>query len=91
MAYLFPWIFLIFGSLVAGVSLFIWAYHSGQLSDQGRARYLPLRGMGIDPEKGNGADILSTKMPYELFALLTGAIAVLLFTLVFVLLNKKGG
>ena len=89
MAYLFPWIFLILGSLVAGIGLFIWAYHSGQLSDQGRARYLPLR--GIDTEKGNVVDIPSTKIPYELFALLTGAITVLLFTLVFVLLNKKGG
>ena len=89
MTYLFPWIFLVLGSLVAGIGLFIWAYHSGQLSDQGRARYLPLR--EIDPEKGNGVDIPSTKIPYELFALLTGAIAVLLFTLVFVLLNKKGG
>ena len=89
MTYLFPWILLVLGSLVAGIGLFIWAYHSGQLSDQGRARYLPLR--GIDAEKGNVVDIPSTKIPYELFALLTGAIAVLLFTLVFVLLNKKRG
>ena len=89
MAYLFPWIFLIFGSLVAGIGLFVWAYHSGQFSDQGRARFLPLR--GIDLRSANSDRICPTKKPYELIALLTGAIAIFLFTLVLVLLNGKGG
>ncbi len=89
MLYLFPWIFLIVGSLAAGIGLFIWAHHSGQFSDQGRARYLPLR--GIDLGRVNRDPVQSKSKPYELFALLTSAIAVLLFTLVFVLLNAKGG
>ena len=89
MAYLFPWIFLIVGSLVAGIGLFIWALHSGQFSDQGRARYLPLR--EIDPGREGRGQSCSTKKPYELIALLTSAIAVLLFTLVLVFLNRKGG
>ena len=89
MAYLFPWIFLILGSLVAGIGLFVWAFRSGQFSDQGRARYLPLR--GIDPGTANKGQTSLTKKPYELIVLLTGAIAVFLFTLVFVLLNGKRG
>ena len=89
MAYLFPWIFLILGSLVAGIGLFVWAFHSGQFSDQGRVRYLPLR--EIDPCTENSGQTSPTKKPYELIVLLTGAIAVFLFTLVFVLLNGKRG
>ncbi len=89
MAYLFPWMFLILGSLVAGIGLFIWACHNGQFSDQGRARYLPLR--EIDLDTANRGRICATKKPYELLALLTSAIAVLLFTLVLVLLSGKGG
>ena len=89
MAYLFPWIFLILGSLVAGIGLFVWAYHNGQFSDQGRARYLPLR--GLNPGTANRGQTSPTKKPYELIGLLAGAIAVFLFTLVLVLLNGKGG
>jgi len=89
MAYLFPWIFLILGSLLAGIGLFIWAYRSGQFSDQGRARYLPLR--GVDLGTVNRGQVRPTEKPYELIALLTGAIAILLLTLVLVLFNEKGG
>ena len=89
MAYLFPWIFLILGSLVAGIGLFVWAYHSGQFADQGRARYLPLR--GVDLGVVNTGQVQPTKKPYELIALLAAAVAILLFTLVLVLVNGKGG
>ncbi len=89
MTYLFPWIFLIFGSLLAGIGLFIWAYHSGQFSEQGRARYLPLRGMDLAPV--HRGQISPSKMPYELIALLASAIAVLLLTLVLVCLKGNGG
>ena len=89
MGYLIPWIFLILGSLVAGIGLFVWAFRNGQFSDQGRARYLPLR--GIDPGTANRGQTSRTRRPYELIVLLTGAIAVFLFTLVFVLLNGKRG
>ncbi len=89
MAYLFPWIFLILGSLVAGIGLFVWACRSGQLSEQGRARYLPLRGMDLAP--AYRGQISSAKTPYELIALLAGAIAVLLLTLALVCLKGNGG
>ncbi len=89
MAYLFPWIFLILGSLIAGIGLFIWAFHNGQFSDQGRARYLPLRGM--DLATAHRGQILPVKTPYELIVLLASAITVLLFTLVLVCLKGNGG
>ncbi len=89
MAYLFPWIALILGSLVAGIGLFVWACRSGQFSEQGRARYLPLR--GVDLGKVNTGEVCRTKTPYELIVLLTGAIAILLLTLVLVLVDGKGG
>ena len=89
MAYLLPWIFLIFGSLLAGIGLFIWAYHSGQFSDQGRARYLPLR--GVDSSTVNTGQVRPAQRPYELIVLLTGAVAILLLTLILVLVNGKGG
>ncbi len=89
MTYLFPWIFLIFGSLLAGIGLFIWAYQSGQFSEQGRARYLPLR--GIDLTTTQRGRIPPAKQPYEIIALLAGAIAVLLLTLVLVCLKANGG
>jgi len=89
MAYLLPWIVLILGSLLAGIGLFVWACRSGQFSEQGRARYLPLK--GVDSGKVNTGEVCQTKPPYELIALLTGAVAILLFTLVLVLVNGKGG
>jgi cbb3-type cytochrome oxidase maturation protein len=40
--YFAGWIFLVGLGLWASIGLFIWAFRSGQFSDQGRARYLPL-------------------------------------------------
>jgi cbb3-type cytochrome oxidase maturation protein len=36
------WIALTASGILAGISVFLWALKSGQFSDQGRARYLPL-------------------------------------------------
>jgi cbb3-type cytochrome oxidase maturation protein len=41
--YFFGWITLVAISLWISLVAFIWALRSGQLSDQERARYLPLR------------------------------------------------
>jgi len=60
---------------MASIVLFFWAYYTGQFSDQGRARYLPLRGTRSG-EVSHGA-----KLPFELIMLLAGAGAILLFTL----------
>ncbi len=77
MTYLFPWIFLIVGSLIAGIGLFVWSYQSGQFSDQQRARYLPLRGTAKEHLDRDGTP------PYELIVLLAGGGGILLFTLIF--------
>ena len=41
--YFYGWITLVVISLWMSLVAFIWALRSGQFSDQGRARYLPLR------------------------------------------------
>ena len=43
-AYYLPWVLLIVVSLWVSIAAFFWALKHGQLSDQERARYLPLRG-----------------------------------------------
>ncbi len=37
------WIILTATGIGASIAVFVWAIKSGQFSDQGRARYLPLR------------------------------------------------
>jgi cbb3-type cytochrome oxidase maturation protein len=89
MLYYIPFIFLMMLTLVSGIVLFIWAYRSGQFSDQGRARYLPLRGSELQGMQENAAR--DVKGPYALLALLLSAGAILLFTLVLALLSRNGG
>lgn len=89
MLYYVPFIFLIILTLASGILLFIWAYRSGQFSDQNRARYLPLRGSGN--QVTNEAGKQDTKGPYALLALLASAGVVLIFTLVLALANRNGG
>lgn len=42
MIYFAGWLYLIVISLGVSIVAFLWAYRSGQFSDQDRARYLPL-------------------------------------------------
>ncbi len=89
MSYVFAWILLIAGSLAAGIGVFIWACTSGQFSDQGGARYLPLRGM-----ERPDAPARDTRVPreaYALLALVTGAVGVLVWTLLLAFVNVKRG
>lgn len=89
MWYYIPFLFLIVATLVASTVVFVWAYRSGQFSDQDRARYLPLRGSDLGrPEESGRRD---RKGPYALLALLTSAGVILLFTLVLALMSRKGG
>ncbi len=87
MFYYIPFLMLIFLSLAAGTAAFVWAYRSGQFSEQGRAGYLPLSELGgLDEDRGR--DI---RGPYVLFALLASAGAILVFTLILALSNQNGG
>ncbi len=40
--YFFGWILMVALTVLSTLAAFIWALRSGQFSDQGRARYLPL-------------------------------------------------
>jgi cbb3-type cytochrome oxidase maturation protein len=89
MFYYIPFLFLVFLGLAASTAAFVWAYRSGQFSDQGRAGFLPLRGSDpAEPDENRGRDV---KGPYVLFALLASAVSILLFTLILALLNRNGG
>ncbi len=89
MFYYIPWAIFIFIGLVTSIALLVWAYSSGQLADQGRARYLPLTGSEFRIQAKNQGP--SAKEPYALLALLVGTGAVFLITLVFVILKGKAG
>ncbi len=89
MFYYIPWAIFIFIGLVASIALLIWADHSGQLADQGRARYLPLMESEFRTQAKNQGR--SAKEPYALLALLVGTGAVFLVTLLFIILERKAG
>jgi len=76
-------------TLVSGIVLFIWAYRSGQFSDQNRARYLPLRGSEVEGTQDGG--VRDAKGPYALLALIAIACVFFLFTLIVALLSRNGG
>ncbi len=78
------WIVLIIVTLVASIGLFIWAFRSGQFSEQGRARYLPLREGPPDLKEAH----LPAKELYALLAIMAGTFALFVYTLV--LLTKNG-
>jgi cbb3-type cytochrome oxidase maturation protein len=63
--YFFGWITLVAISLWVSLVAFIWALRSGQFSDQGRARYLPLRDE-FSPPRAKHPSQLTT----EVYALL---------------------
>ena len=61
----YGWITLVAVSLWVSLVAFIWALRSGQFSDQGRARYLPLRS-GLSPAPAKNP----SKLTVEVYALL---------------------
>ena len=58
------WVLLTFTGILASIGAFIWAIRTGQFSDQGRARYLPLRN---EEPLSKSAD--SMKNPIEVYVL----------------------
>ena len=75
MIYYAGWFFLVGMSLGVSLAAYIWAFRSGQFSDQERARYLPL-----------GRDLLSEPIPsvsrakFRLYAVALWTIAAMAFT-----------
>jgi cbb3-type cytochrome oxidase maturation protein len=63
--YFIGWMMLVMISLWVSVAAFIWALRTGQFSDPGRARYLPLSGELPRPSAKNPA-----KFTAEVYVLL---------------------
>ena len=82
--YYLPWIMLVVISLWVSLAAFFWAFRHGQLADQERARYLPLRGERIFavPGKGKGAIRQICVVFGILFIGISGLVATLIITIV---------
>ncbi len=63
--YFIGWMILVMISLWVSVAAFIWALRTGQFSEQGRARYLPLSGELLSPSAKN-----PSRFTVEVYALL---------------------
>jgi nitrogen fixation-related uncharacterized protein len=73
--YVSGWVTLVAVSLWVSVLAFVWALRTGQFSDQGRARYLPLRGEPLPIPSRH-----ASKWTIEVYALaVVGCIALLGF------------
>lgn len=84
----FSWIALVTISLGVSIFAFLWALRTGQFSDQGRARYLPLADPLRSPMPKNPA-----KLPAEIYVLLgiVGiALAGILFSIILSLHRLRG-
>jgi cbb3-type cytochrome oxidase maturation protein len=86
--YYLPWIMLVVISLWVSLAAFFWAFRHGQLADQERARYLPLRGEPIfaAPGKGTGA----IRQICVIFGILFIGISGLVATVVITIMKMPG-
>jgi cbb3-type cytochrome oxidase maturation protein len=85
--YFSAWILVVGLSLWASILAFVWAVHTGQFSDQKRARYLPLREerpldgrRALPPARNAGT--------YALLSVLAAGVAALLAPIVLLLLHS---
>ncbi len=82
------WIALTASGILVGVSVFLWALKSGQFSDQGRARYLPLSDELPVPPVEN-----ASRPPTEVYALViiiaVGLIA-MMTTVILTIMSLRG-
>lgn len=87
--YYLSWTLLVIISLWVSVAGFIWALKSGQLAEQNRARYLPLRDENsFAPVRNPG------KFPVEVYVLLSIlgiGCSIFLMVLIWTLWRLKGG
>jgi cbb3-type cytochrome oxidase maturation protein len=84
----FSWIALVALSLGISLFAFLWAMRTGQFSDQGRARYLPLADPRPSPMPKTPA-----KLPAEIYVLagiVAVALAGILFSIILSLQRLQG-
>ncbi len=87
--YYLPWTLLVIISLWVSVAGFIWALRSGQLTEQNRARYLPLRDENsFTPVQNPGK--FSAEV-YVLLGILGIGCSIFLLVLIWTLWRLKGG
>jgi nitrogen fixation-related uncharacterized protein len=84
MTYYLAWLLLMIVGLVVSVLLFMWAFQTGQFSDQTRARYLPLVGERLAAE-GEGR---IGRERYALMVLAASAVCVFIATFVVAIMNR---
>jgi cbb3-type cytochrome oxidase maturation protein len=89
MFYYLPWVLLIVASVWVSLAGFLWAFKSGQFSDQDRARYLPLRGEVLPAPVKDPAKI--SREVYVLIALVGAVVLLLATVLIGILAYEKGG
>ena len=89
MFYYLPWVLLIAASLWASLAGFLWAFKSGQFSDQDRARYLPLRGEVLPSPVKDPAKF--SREVYVLLALVGAVVFLLATVLIGIWTYSKGG
>ena len=89
MFYYLPWVLLIAASLWVSLAGFLWAFKSGQFSDQDRARYLPLRGEVLASPVKDPAKF--SREVYVLLALVGAVVFLLATVLIGIWTYSKGG
>lgn len=85
------WLLLVVLSLWVSLLAFIWGLKSGQFSDQGRARYLALRGTPatVRPEPGQNSGKSSAGLYALLFVIVLG-VSIMLTAALLSLYKMKG-
>ena len=84
----FEWIFLVVSGLAVSFLVFFWGIKTGQFTDQGRARYLPLIGETTSSPLKNPAK-LSAEVYVLIFVIGLGLTA-MLAAIILTLMNMKG-
>ena len=82
------WIFLVVSGLAVSFLVFFWGMKTGQFTDQGRARYLPLTGE-MPPSPLKNPAKLSTEVYVLLFVIGLG-LAAMLAAIILTLVHMKG-
>ena len=82
------WIVLTASGILISIAVFLWALKSGQFSDQGRARYLPLRDESPMPPAENPSRF--TPEVYALLFVVAIGLIAMVATVILILMSLRG-